>query len=817
MFSVIISEKGGAERRESYDRPDITIGRVQDNDLVLPKGNVSKRHARVRYREGGFIVTDLGSTNGTYVNGRKIPQATIVREGDKIYIGDFVLRIEAGGAPKPVSSPAPAAGLEEAAAPQPGAVPPPRPSFHSVPDEGIPARATPDEPIAAKATPEEAPPQAGARPRLPGPVPVPAIAPPPFAEPPSSSSNPSSAAERGLRPPSPRIEPKSGDEASSPHRPVRSDRHEVISHFPLEHDPDESLHVSVPAPPRVPSSPKPTTPPGINTPPGMKTLPVPGAAAPAQQTGLRPGAPTAPGTAVQIPQPSSGAAASAPSVIPATPASPQALPPSHFPIDRATTPSLGLTGLGVLLPGRRSPSDAAVHAVVPSGPTGRSDPAHAAALTALVERALSAVDAGALADGATPDAALLARIERGLADAVPSVQASGGAGLSVDAILVEARREIVELGPLGPLLDDDDVTEIHVFRHHHVVALHGHRQVIEDVGFTSEAALGRAIRRLCRAAGAPLAAGEVFVDRRLARGARLFAVMPRAEDPAHALSIRKLQRANLGLEELVRSGTISRAMAGFFTQCVAARANILVAGPLGAGSTTLLGALAGAGGTDDRVVALQEDDEIVFTQPHTLSLPLGATAQEAARAAQAAARLAPDQLVVGAFAGAAAAELVDAMSAGTDGVIAAARAPTLRQAVLRLGADLAAARPGLSPEVAREQLAGAFDVAIEVARLRDGRHRVLRVAEIGVEGGKAALRDIFTFTVERTAAGGAIEGSFAPTGLVPAVFDDLAARGVPVDPSLFRRHGKTEAGEGRGEPGQAQAGSSIAPSPRPGR
>src|SRR6187549_4198174 len=97
MFSIIITEKGGTERRESYDRTEINVGRVQGNDLMLPKGNVSKRHARLLYRDGRFIVTDLKSTNGTYVNGRKIAQATIVREGDKIYIGDFVLRIETSG------------------------------------------------------------------------------------------------------------------------------------------------------------------------------------------------------------------------------------------------------------------------------------------------------------------------------------------------------------------------------------------------------------------------------------------------------------------------------------------------------------------------------------------------------------------------------------------------------------------------------------------------------------------------------------------------------------------------------------------------
>src|SRR3954454_18983489 len=98
MFSVLISEKGGAERRESFERTEINVGRVQGNDLMLPKGNVSKRHARLLFRDGRFIVTDLKSTNGTYVNGRKIAQATIVREGDKIYIGDFVLRLESNGA-----------------------------------------------------------------------------------------------------------------------------------------------------------------------------------------------------------------------------------------------------------------------------------------------------------------------------------------------------------------------------------------------------------------------------------------------------------------------------------------------------------------------------------------------------------------------------------------------------------------------------------------------------------------------------------------------------------------------------------------------
>src|SRR5271167_2289418 len=126
MFTIVISEKGGAERRETFEKSEISVGRVQGNDLMLPKGNVSKHHARLLSRDGRFIVTDLKSTNGTYVNGRKTSQATIVREGDKIYIGDFVLRVEAeqgslegqAGRVDAMVARAPVAGLQE---PLPGA------------------------------------------------------------------------------------------------------------------------------------------------------------------------------------------------------------------------------------------------------------------------------------------------------------------------------------------------------------------------------------------------------------------------------------------------------------------------------------------------------------------------------------------------------------------------------------------------------------------------------------------------------------------------------------------------------------------------
>src|SRR5262245_22483404 len=94
MFSVVITEKGGAQRRMEFDKNEVTIGRVQVNDIILPKGNVSKRHSRIVLKDSRFIVVDLKSTNGTYVNGRKITSPLVVKPGDKIYIGDFILTLE---------------------------------------------------------------------------------------------------------------------------------------------------------------------------------------------------------------------------------------------------------------------------------------------------------------------------------------------------------------------------------------------------------------------------------------------------------------------------------------------------------------------------------------------------------------------------------------------------------------------------------------------------------------------------------------------------------------------------------------------------
>jgi len=93
-FSVILTERGGPTRRLDFDAEEITIGRVDENDICLPKGNISKKHTKVVVKGGKIIVLDLKSTNGTYVNGKKLAGPQLIRPSDKVYIGDFILNVE---------------------------------------------------------------------------------------------------------------------------------------------------------------------------------------------------------------------------------------------------------------------------------------------------------------------------------------------------------------------------------------------------------------------------------------------------------------------------------------------------------------------------------------------------------------------------------------------------------------------------------------------------------------------------------------------------------------------------------------------------
>jgi pilus assembly protein CpaF len=687
MFAIIISEKGGAERRESFDKNEINVGRVQGNDLMLPKGNVSKHHARLLYRDGRFIVTDLKSTNGTYVNGRKIAQATIVREGDKIYIGDFVLRLDSG------------------------------------------AQST-DEPSNA----QQAPPDDGGRSlQRTGPSGPGAGAP---TNPPAGLPEATQGPVRAVNVPGMPPLPPDAAFAAGPPAPEPS-------HYPLERDPDDSgadtgekqnasqqpapmqPRLQVPAPPRIP------------------TAVSPGAQQPRMGSVPTPARPISPPRTASVPPPGR---------------SPSPAASSGQDVASARSSS-----------SRQPPRESAAIA------------ARRLALVTLVDRVADATDLGPLRASLVVDEQTAGRIDRVVREQAGSMMNEGEApeGTDVEQLMRDAIRELVGLGPIGMLLEEDDVTEIQCLRHDNLLVTRAGAIGPADTSFTSEEAFSRIIGRLTLQAGEPVRQGEFVIERRLPRGAHMLAFVPPAS-AGHALLIRKRRRLNMSLEDFVRLGGLSRAMATFLENCMAAKANVLMCGSNGQALSAYLAALTSSCGSGDRVAVLQEVDEITVPHAHVVSIALADTDRLGEEAVRAAAKVRADRLVVASLAGRVGAATLEAIADGAEGVLAATTAPSLRQGLSRLVAQLLLTRPGMSVEAARECVGESFDVAMEVAPLPDGRHRVIRLAELGGADAKGVVvRDLFT--------AGEGDGAFVSTGVVPRVVGEFAQRGVKVDPNLFKR------------------------------
>jgi pilus assembly protein CpaF len=94
MFLITLAEKGGGTEQREYAKNELTIGRLPGNDIVLGKGNVSKYHSRIVAKDGKFIIVDMKSTNGTFVNGKKIAAPQVLKPTDQVAIGDYIINVE---------------------------------------------------------------------------------------------------------------------------------------------------------------------------------------------------------------------------------------------------------------------------------------------------------------------------------------------------------------------------------------------------------------------------------------------------------------------------------------------------------------------------------------------------------------------------------------------------------------------------------------------------------------------------------------------------------------------------------------------------
>lgn len=368
------------------------------------------------------------------------------------------------------------------------------------------------------------------------------------------------------------------------------------------------------------------------------------------------------------------------------------------------------------------------------------------------------------------------------------------AGVNKEQLAKQVLDEIVGLGPLEDLLDDDNVTEIMVNRYDEIFIERGGKLEESEVTFTSDKAVLQAIERIVAPLGRRIDESSPMVDARLKDGSRVNAVIPPLALKGCNITIRKFAKNKLKDEDLIRFNSVTADMMAFLRTAVIHGSNIVISGGTGSGKTTLLNVLSNHIPDDERIVTVEDAAELKLSQPNLVSLEArppnveGKGAVTIRDLVKNCLRMRPDRIVVGECRGGEALDMLQAMNTGHDGSLTTAHANTPRDCIARLEVMVLMSGLDLPIQAIREQIASAVHLIVQQNRFPDGSRKVTHITEItGMEGGMIQMQDIFLFKQKGYGPDGRVQGSFVATGAIPELYQSMSERGIPVDLSIFQK------------------------------
>jgi pilus assembly protein CpaF len=355
--------------------------------------------------------------------------------------------------------------------------------------------------------------------------------------------------------------------------------------------------------------------------------------------------------------------------------------------------------------------------------------------------------------------------------------------------------EIVGFGPLEPVLNDDDITEVMVNGPSLVYAEKGGKVVETDVQFVDDDHVQRVINRIIEPLGRRIDHRWPMVDARLPDGSRVNAVIPPCAIDGPTITIRKFSKVPLQVDDLIQFGTLTQEMADFLEACVVSKLNVVVAGGTGSGKTTLLNVLSSFIPDGDRIVTIEDAAELQLHQRHVVRLETKHATQDEGRPVTIrdlvvnSLRMRPERIIVGECRSGEALDMLQAMNTGHDGSLTTIHANSARDTISRMETLVLMAGMDLPLQVVRSQIATAIDVIVQQARLRDGSRKIVSVTEVqGTDGAAVTLQDIFTF-VEEGEEDGKVIGYFDGTGIRPKFNPRLKVHGFDLPPKMFMKRG----------------------------
>jgi pilus assembly protein CpaF len=336
---------------------------------------------------------------------------------------------------------------------------------------------------------------------------------------------------------------------------------------------------------------------------------------------------------------------------------------------------------------------------------------------------------------------------------------------SGDFILTDVQRSalmravidrILGLGPLEPLLEDPQISEIMVNSIDQVFVERQGRIEQVDVRFRDEAHLRHVIDRIVAPIGRRIDESSPLVDARLPDGSRVNAIIPPLAIAGPALTIRKFAREPFTLERLMALGTIDEAIAKFLDQSIHQRVSIIISGGTGSGKTSTLNALGMCIPEYERLITIEDAAELQLRHPDLVALEArppnieGKGEITIRTLVRNALRMRPDRIIVGEVRGGEAFDMLQAMNTGHQGSLTTLHANTPADALIRLESMVLMAGFDMPVTAIRRMIGGAVELILQQDRLEDGRRVITAIAELELEGRDSLkLKPLFLYDLKK--------------------------------------------------------------------
>ena len=361
-----------------------------------------------------------------------------------------------------------------------------------------------------------------------------------------------------------------------------------------------------------------------------------------------------------------------------------------------------------------------------------------------------------------------------------------------ERLVTELIQDTFDLGPITPLLLDDEVSDVLVNTHRQVYVERLGKLELTPIQFRDDAQLRIIIDRIISRVGRRIDESSPLVDARLPDGSRINAIIPPAALDGPILSIRRFRRQALSIDDMLGLGSLSPAIAEFLIAAIHGRINMLITGGTGSGKTTLLNILSRYISDRERIVTIEDSAELMLQQPHVVRLETRPpniegqgqiTQRDLLRNSL---RMRPDRIMIGEVRGDEVLDMLQAMNTGHEGSLTTLHSNGPRDALHRLENLVLMAGHALPDRAIREQIATALHLVVHIARLSDGSRRVLSVQELlGMEGPIVTMQEIFRFRSQGLDRDGRVQGVFEPTGILPRCTERLKLSGVTWSAGLF--------------------------------